>query len=217
MAVGGPKRHIPTPVRKVLDWDQALTKKVVDIAFAAVPSLHTSLRVYMKFLEVSCHGIPWFALTLISIYLLRSEASREIQINLLFGLVYDVMIVAFVKAIVRRSRPVQNRNDDILSVSVGPDKFSFPSGHATRAVYVTLFFTQWAYPGMSFVFRIPILVWAGAVCASRVLMRRHFILDVIAGVAIGNLEFLLSGILWIGPGASKWLGDWISTAEDEYN
>ena len=41
----------------------------------------------------------------------------------ILGLVYDVMLVAFIKAVVRRSRPPQNRSDDILSVSVGPDKF----------------------------------------------------------------------------------------------
>ena len=52
MAVGGPRRHIPTPLRKLLEWDQAITKKVVDISYAAVPSLQTSLRTYMKGLEV---------------------------------------------------------------------------------------------------------------------------------------------------------------------
>ena len=36
-------------------------------------------------LQISCHGVPWFALTLISIYILRSEGAREVQINLLFG------------------------------------------------------------------------------------------------------------------------------------
>lgn len=212
---GGPKRNVPAPLKKLLDWDQAVTKKVVDIALKAIPS--PNLRVYLKGLELSCHGIPWFALTLISIYMLRSIESREIQINLLFGLVYDVMLVAFVKAVVRRNRPAQNRPDDLLPVTYGPDKFSFPSGHATRAIFVSLFFTQWAYPGMSILLRLPILLWAGAVCISRVLMRRHFLLDVIAGIAIGHLEFLLSGMLWVGPTACKWLGDWISTSEDEYN
>ena len=82
---------------------------------------------------------------------------------------------------------------------------------------MALFFTQWAYPNMPLIIQIPILAWAGAVCASRVLMRRHYILDVLAGIVIGKLEFLLVGLLWIGPTAAKWLGDWISTAEDEYN
>jgi len=217
MAVGGPRREVPGPLKKVLDWDQAITKKLVDTTFAVVPALNTSLRTYMKVLELSCHGIPWFACTFIAIYLLRSAASREIQINLLFGLVYDVMIVAFVKALVRRNRPPQNRNDDILTVTYGPDKFSFPSGHATRSVFIALFFTHWAYPEMSIIFRLPILAWAGMVCASRVLMRRHYLLDVLAGIAIGHLEYLLSGLLWIGPLAAKWLGDFLSYSEDEFD
>ena len=42
--------------------------------------------------QISCHGIPWFLLTLIAIYLLRSTESREVQINLLFG---KLLVVQF--------------------------------------------------------------------------------------------------------------------------
>jgi len=71
---------------------------------------------------------------------------------------------------------------------------------------------------MWFLGRIGLFSWAVAVCVSRVLLRRHHILDVLGGVVIGYLEFLLVGILWIGPVGSKVIGDWISTsAEDEYN
>ena len=42
-----------------------------------------------------------------------------------------------------RRRPAQNINDNFLEVSV--DKFSFPSGHATRAILLAIFFT-YLYP-----------------------------------------------------------------------
>jgi membrane-associated phospholipid phosphatase len=105
-----------------------------------------------------------------------------------------------------------------MFLTVGVDKFSFPSGHATRAVLVTLFFTNWAFPEMSIILRLPLYFWAASVAISRVLLRRHFLLDVTAGIIIGYLVYILVGILWIGPTACKYLGDWIATsAEDEYN
>ena len=105
-----------------------------------------------------------------------------------------------------------------MFLTIGVDKFSFPSGHATRAVFVSLFFSSWAYPHMWFLGRILLFAWAAAVCVSRILLRRHHILDVVGGIVMGYLEFILVGILWIGPMGSKVIGDWISTAaEDEYN
>jgi membrane-associated phospholipid phosphatase len=146
--------------------------------------------------------------------MIRGEGAREVEINLLLGLVYDIMIVAFVKALTRRARPPGARLDDMF-LTRGVDKFSFPSGHATRAIFVALFFTNWAFPEMSIIFKLALYIWAGSVAVSRVLLRRHYILDVVCGCGIGYLEFFLTGILWIGPGAAKVLGDWISTAEDE--
>jgi membrane-associated phospholipid phosphatase len=133
------------------------------------------------------------------------------------ALIYDIMVVSFVKAVTRRNRPVGNRSEEMF-MAKGPDKFSFPSGHATRAVLVAFLFTQYAFPEMSILFQILLYVWAAAVCISRVLLRRHHVLDVAAGIGIGFLEFLLTGILWVGPTAAKALGDWMaSSAEDEYN
>jgi len=136
---------------------------------------------------------------------------------LIAALLYDIIVVSFVKAIARRNRPPTARGNDMF-LTIGVDKFSFPSGHATRAILVTLFFTHWAFPEMTIFLRLPLFIWAISVAISRVLLKRHFILDVTAGMVIGYLEFCLVGFLWIGPTVSKYLGDWIATtAEDEYN
>lgn len=126
------------------------------------------------------------------------------------------MIIAFIKSLTRRARPPGARVEDMF-VTRGVDKFSFPSGHCSRAVWATLFFTNWAFPDMSIIFALPLFFWAGSVCLSRVLLRRHYVLDAVAGIVVGYMEFLLSGLLWIGPTAAKYLGDWIATSEDEYN
>ena len=74
------------------------------------------------------------------------------------------------------------------------DKFSFPSGHATRATMLALLFTLLS--PLPFLLWIPFLAWAGAVAVSRVLLGRHHILDVVAGVVIGAVEAVILSMLW---------------------
>lgn len=76
----------------------------------------------------------------------------ELWVNLLIGLLLDIVIVAVLKAFTRRRRPAYNIDDLFLVSSI--DKFSFPSGHATRAVLLGVFFNI-LYP-LHFVFFIPI-------------------------------------------------------------
>jgi len=212
---GGKDDPVPPALRSILNVDVRLSKKFVDGVERAFPVVASSTGTnYMKALEISCHGIPWFAGALVAIYLLRSQAAREVEVNLLFGLVYDVMMVAFLKALTRRARPSPNVHKDMF-MTRGVDKFSFPSGHASRAVWVALFFTQWALPDMPIIFKILLYVWAASVTVSRALLRRHHLLDVAAGVLLGLGELFLSGILWVGPEACKALGDWIATSSED--
>lgn len=76
----------------------------------------------------------------------------ELWVNLLIGLLLDIVIVAVLKAFTRRRRPAYNIDDLFLVSSI--DKFSFPSGHATRAVLLGVFFNI-LYP-LHFIFFIPI-------------------------------------------------------------
>ena len=52
-------------------------------------------------------------------------------------LTVDVIVVALMKAVVRRSRPANNVDDMTASDSL-VDVYSFPSGHATRATVLSL-------------------------------------------------------------------------------
>ncbi|XP_017042846.1 phospholipid phosphatase 6 [Drosophila ficusphila] len=159
-------------------------------------SFFKSLRIHSRFLEISCDGIAWFASWIAFIWLLSSKSLYQMQVNMLFGLVLDVIIVAVLKALVRRRRPVANK--DMLTI--GPDKFSFPSGHASRAFFVLLFFTK-LYP-LHIIFWMPITAWAVSVAISRLILQRHYVLDIFAGAAIGVLEALLVGLLWISEEAA---------------
>lgn len=107
-------------------------------------------------------------------------------------------------AIARRRRP--SVNDDPFCV--GPDVYSFPSGHASRSTLITIFFFA-LYP-MSFLFWPPLFAWWFAICISRIIMYRHHILDVLGGIVLGIIEAIVMAFIWFGPDASTTLVRWIS-------
>lgn len=126
------------------------------------------------------------------------------QMNLLFGLILDVILVAGIKAATRRRRPVTEPD----FFTIGPDKFSFPSGHASRSFFILLFFT--ALQPLPLLFWPPLFAWAISVSSSRLLLYRHHILDVTAGILLGCLEAFLMSILWMGKDSSAWVMSWLS-------
>ena len=94
-----------------------------------------------------------------------------------------------------------------MLLTVGPDKFSFPSGHATRAVALALFFgIDHPPPVVGSVVALPLLTgWALAVCLSRVLLGRHHALDVGGGIAIGWMEWMIAAQLAVSAEAAEGL------------
>lgn len=118
----------------------------------------------------------------------------------------DIIFVALIKAYVRRKRPKANIKDAIGEI--GPDVFSFPSGHASRATFVAYFFIN-LFP-LHFLFYPSLLAWATSICISRILLNRHHILDVLAGVLLGLFEGVLVGFLLIGDDSSKWLMNYLT-------
>lgn len=106
----------------------------------------------------------------------------------------DVIAVTVIKAFVRRRRPAGNESD--MFMTVGPDKFSFPSGHASRAVFISHFFIY--VLELSNIIALPMLLWSTAVCISRILLQRHHVLDVICGALLGIAESLFVLYFWLG-------------------
>ncbi len=69
--------------------------------------------------------------------------------------------------------------------TVSVDRYSFPSGHTTRATFVALFFAQYAV-GATLAF---LAVWAAGTGISRITMGRHHVLDVVCGGLCGAVLF----------------------------
>jgi len=152
------------------------------------------LRPVMKALEISCHGIPWFAFTILGILIARELSAVQFLMNLLLAQVVDVLVLLVLKSTVRRPRPSHNR-DDMFADVVSVDRFSFPSGHSTRAVVLACIFIYklelcWLLDGL-------VVCWAAAVCTSRVLLGRHHVLDVLCGVLSGIVEYKITEFFWL--------------------
>ena len=106
------------------------------------------------------------------------------------GFLFLVAVVAALKLLTRRERPDGSTHD------------SFPSGHAAAAAYIAVAASLWMLGFGAGRLRIPgtpeitatavLCAWGGAVCWSRVAMRRHHASDVVAGVALGVFAALAS-------------------------
>ena len=156
------------------------------------------ITIALKFLEITGHGIPWIAGTVM--FACKSKGyMRTFSINMLIALLLDLLIVGVIKVVSKRQRPVYNKDDMFATVSV--DKYSFPSGHATRAVLLAILF---AYIDLPWQYAISIGTWAFTIAVSRVILGRHHVLDVVAGVLIGISEALLMLLfIWMDEDSLK--------------
>ncbi|XP_058494489.1 polyisoprenoid diphosphate/phosphate phosphohydrolase PLPP6 [Solea solea] len=154
-----------------------------------------SVRPLMKLIEISGHGIPWLVGTAYCLFKSDSAAGQEVMLNLFMGLLLDLILVGIVKAVVRRRRPAHNRMDMFATFSV--DRYSFPSGHATRAAMCGRFLL--AHLVLAAPLRVLVLLWAGLVGLSRVLLGRHNVTDVMFGFWMGYWQYNLVEMLWLSP------------------
>jgi membrane-associated phospholipid phosphatase len=178
-------------LKKLNSYDHELSLRWALCARFNSPYLF--LRKFVFALEFSGSGYVWIPYSIIMIGIYYTSIEKAIRYILLFtGLLFDIAIIGTTKGLTRRSRPVVN-HDDVLSI--GPDKYSFPSGHTSRAVFLLFYFIQ-----TNFFQNIPVLIiiiWLSSVVASRVLLGRHYISDVVAGIFFGIFE--CSVILHISP------------------
>lgn len=56
----------------------------------------------------------------------------------------------------------------------------------------------------------PLFAWVTSICFSRLLLYRHHILDIIAGVLLGITEAGLMSLLWMEKDTSAWILSWLS-------
>ncbi|XP_060686141.1 polyisoprenoid diphosphate/phosphate phosphohydrolase PLPP6 [Hemiscyllium ocellatum] len=180
-------------LRSLLAIDLWLSKRLG--VCATEDSAWGSARPIMKLIEVSGHGIPWIGGTLYCLCKSDSTAGHEVLLNLLLALILDLILVGIVKSLVRRRRPSHNKMDMFATFSV--DRYSFPSGHATRAALGGRFFLN--HLVLAIPLRILIVLWVCIVGLSRVMLGRHNVTDVVCGFIMGYLQYSLVEYMWLSP------------------
>lgn len=100
------KRNLPPWLIQILEWDKTMTKKAFD-AFDTKFG-YTKYRHQMKILEISCHGLIWLVGCLAFLYL---GFDCGLWMNMLVLQVLDIVLIAGIKAFVRRRRPALNQDD----------------------------------------------------------------------------------------------------------
>ncbi|XP_056149700.1 polyisoprenoid diphosphate/phosphate phosphohydrolase PLPP6-like [Lampris incognitus] len=152
-----------------------------------------SIRPLVRLVELSGHAMPWFIGTLYSLLCGETVMEQEIMLNLALALLLDLLLVRVVKTLVRRRRPAQNRSDILSTYFI--ERYSFPSGHATRAAMCARFLLAQLVDTASM--RVLVLGWAVLVSLSRLLLARHYVTDVAFGLAMGYCQYSLVERLWV--------------------
>ncbi|GCB70499.1 polyisoprenoid diphosphate/phosphate phosphohydrolase PLPP6 isoform X1 [Scyliorhinus torazame] len=178
-------------LRSLLAIDLWLSKRLGVCATEDSP--WGSARPIMKLIEVSGHGIPWIGGTLYCLCKSDSTAGQEVLLNLLLALILDLVLVGIVKSLVRRRRPTHNKMDMFATFSV--DRYSFPSGHATRAALGGRFFLN--HLVLAVPLRVLVMLWVCIVGLSRVMLGRHNVTDVVCGFSMGYLQYSLVEYMWL--------------------
>jgi undecaprenyl-diphosphatase len=93
------------------------------------------------------------------------------------------------KNTLKRPRP-QNSGMNIQSFSVAPNRFSFPSGHSSRAfLLASVLLIAYGAPALA------MYGWAAGVALSRVILGVHYPGDILAGAVVGSATAAFSASL----------------------
>lgn len=128
--------------------------------------------------SVVAAGLPWFACC----------ALHEGSQLALATLILSHLVVQLVKRTVARGRPAAA--SDCVALVREPDRFSFPSGHATASMSIALAYGT-ALPALA----LPLLVLALLVGFSRVRLAVHYPSDVVVGQLIAGAAASVLGVL----------------------
>jgi undecaprenyl-diphosphatase len=113
------------------------------------------------------------SISMVMVPLLLAPWPRHVSLRAAMALTISHLIVQAIKRLVSRERPVQTAHIPC------PDRFSFPSGHATAALSVALSYGL-AFPAVA----LPLVAFALLVGWSRVVLGVHYPGDVWVGQVI---------------------------------
>ena len=152
-----------------------------DLALTAPLTLPSGARVARGLARALAHSgdMPvWIAL-LAAAWLLGGDVWKTHALVAAAGLALLEIVVIGIKMLVRRPRPAGT--DGMIYRKADP--FSFPSGHAARAVLLSLLAARLGPPAAL----IAIVAWSPLMVVSRIAIGIHYVLDVAGGALLGGV------------------------------
>ncbi|KAK7330734.1 hypothetical protein VNO77_24932 [Canavalia gladiata] len=200
----------PPLLRRIHNIDHSISLYIHTLTSPIAP------RPLLRLLELLADFRCFFPVSL-SLFL-ATPSSSPIRSHLLLPLLLcsllDLLFIALLKFLVRRSRPSYATHSEYNAV-VSVDNFSFPSGHSSRVFFVASIVSlsrPWILADLNHP-RVTVLVrrwfeednvmavdlliaavwsWALTTVLSRVALGRHYVLDVFFGACFGVLEALVT-------------------------
>jgi undecaprenyl-diphosphatase len=123
---------------------------------------------------------------LFALWWLNGFSRQSILIPVAAGFALSVVVTSIVKFAVRRRRPAGEWGAFYRKT----DPHSFPSGHASRTITMTMIVVAGRWPLIG----AALLLWSLLVGLSRIILGVHYLYDVLAGYLLG-----------LGIGAGMWL------------
>lgn len=155
--------------------------------FLGINKLHQYLRLerLMRFVSFTGDGHFYMALC-IGLPLFYPEVNKQFQLIAVLAFALELPVYWVLKNSFKRRRPflVVKALAPLLKPS---DEFSFPSGH-TAAAFLMACVVSYYFPGAL----IPMYCWASLVGLSRIMLRVHFLSDILAGIVLGSCAAFIS-------------------------
>ena len=207
----------PSLLRRIIHLDTTLSHKLHTLFEPVIP------RAALILLEITGDGRLWFPLSLsllLSPISLHSSSLYSFSLSLLLGLITDIIFIGLLKHFIKRRRPQYN---PAMGRTLPVDHWSFPSGHSSRVFFIASLFylsitavaqgidhlrfrdraivDRWIGKRDSdeivMIFLVFLWIWSVFTSVSRVLLGRHFVLDVVAGAFVGFFNgFIVHRFLW---------------------
>ena len=170
--------------RKIALLDQRIT------LFLSEHRLSPKANRYLRFYVRLGDGYIWVLFAFILIYILGWQSFLTVLWQSLNSLAISLALYWVVKLTTKRQRPFSFFTH--IDAEVPPlDKYSFPSGHTMNnlAVACTMFFLV---PQVGWVMILLPITWG----LLRVYFGVHWMSDIIAGIFLGCVSFLIGHFLW---------------------
>ncbi|MBT3814887.1 phosphatase PAP2 family protein [Candidatus Woesearchaeota archaeon] len=135
------------------------------------------------FKELTTLGGSIFYAFILLLVLLLGEL--ELFIHLLIGLFFSLLIVVLIRTFYFKNRPKKQRYNNYLERI---DASSFPSWHAARAIFLASMFS---YFFINKYMTGALILTALAVSYSRIYLKKHDWVDILGGLVLGMVTFLL--------------------------